>query len=62
MEEEWKKQIECKQEEWKMSLELLQNEKSVLEEEKMEVVKQKLALEESLKAAEGKAEMIITFS
>lgn len=36
-----------------MMIELLQKEKGVLEEEKREVVKEKLQLEENLRAAEG---------
>ncbi|XP_049811600.1 golgin subfamily A member 1 isoform X3 [Schistocerca nitens] len=51
-EEEWKKEMETKENEWKRSLELLEKEKIVLEEEKREVVKQKLSLEEALKVAE----------
>jgi len=52
-EEEWKKQMEEKQKDWRRSLELLEKEKSVLEEEKREVVQQKLNLEEALKVADG---------
>ena len=52
-EEEWKKQMEEKQKEWRRSLELIEKEKSVLEEEKREVVQQKLNLEEALKVADG---------
>ena len=52
-EEEWKKQMEEKQKEWRRSLELLEKEKNVLEEEKREVVQQKLNLEEALKVADG---------
>lgn len=52
-EEELKKQMEEKQKEWRRSLELLEKEKSVLEEEKREVVQQKLNLEEALKVADG---------
>jgi hypothetical protein len=52
-EEEWKKLMEEKQKEWRRSLELLEKEKSVLEEEKREVVQQKLNLEEALKVTDG---------
>ena len=52
-EEEWKKQSEEKQKEWKRSLELLEKEKAVLEEEKREIIQQKLTLEEAVKVADG---------
>jgi hypothetical protein len=52
-EEEWKKQTEEKQREWRRSLELLEKEKGALEEEKREIVQQKLNLEEALKVTDG---------
>ncbi|KAK7870589.1 hypothetical protein R5R35_009095 [Gryllus longicercus] len=51
-EEEFKKRLDDQQKEWKRSLELLEKEKNVLEDEKREVVKQKLNLEDALKVAE----------
>jgi hypothetical protein len=50
---EWKKQMEEKQRDWRRSIELLEKEKSSLEEEKREIVQQKLNLEEALKVADG---------
>jgi golgin subfamily A protein 1 len=61
-EEEWKKQMEEKQKEWRRSLELLEKEKSVLEEEKREVLQQKLNLEEALKVADGVLRCFLQFS
>lgn len=52
-EEEWKKQMEEKQSDWRRSIELLEKEKGALEEEKREIVQQKLNLEEALKVADG---------
>ncbi|XP_069674177.1 golgin subfamily A member 1-like isoform X2 [Periplaneta americana] len=51
-EEEWRKQMEEKQKDWRRSLELLEKEKGVLEEEKREIVQQKLQIEEDLKVAD----------
>jgi golgin subfamily A protein 1 len=52
-EEEWKEEMEAKEQEWRRSVELLEKEKAVLEEEKREIVKQKLNLEEALKVTDG---------
>nr|CAD7434044.1 unnamed protein product [Timema monikensis] len=52
-EEEFQKQLQEQKEEWKTTLDVLEREKSVLEEEKLEIVKQKLALEEALRASDG---------
>jgi len=60
-EEEWKKQMEEKQKDWRRSLELLEKEKSVLEEEKREVVQQKLNLEEALKVADEYKKKVLQY-
>ncbi|GFG31832.1 hypothetical protein Cfor_10255 [Coptotermes formosanus] len=60
-EEEWKKQMEEKQKEWRRSLELLEKEKCVLEEEKREVVQQKLNLEEVLKVADEYKKKVLQY-
>ncbi|KAG8223654.1 hypothetical protein J437_LFUL001761 [Ladona fulva] len=50
-ESEFNTKLEEKESEWSRSLDLLTSEKAVLEEEKRDVVRQKLALEEALKEA-----------
>ncbi|XP_023722268.1 golgin subfamily A member 1 isoform X3 [Cryptotermes secundus] len=60
-EEEWKKQVEEKQRDWRRSIELLEKEKVALEEEKREIVQQKLNLEEALKAADEYKKKVIQY-